>query len=181
MRNFMLMTLLFGMILLSGCFNYEETLVLNKDGSGTVQMKCSVAKSYLEQMQKMYEQMAEAMPDMEIPENPGDAIFNREDIEEAVRADNSGLLLIRPGRLMNRALNIKPKTPRPTLNRFLPNRMTVPGYFSDRLKIKSPVITMVTIKSITVKNMVMMKSITMKNMVMSRITTKKIILSMKRT
>lgn len=94
MRNFILMALLFSLMLLSGCFNYEETLVLNKDGSGTVQMKCAVSKAYIDQMKQMYEQMAEAMPDMEIPENPGDAIFNREDIEEAVRADNSGLELV---------------------------------------------------------------------------------------
>lgn len=95
MKNFVLVLSLLSLILLSGCFDYDEALVLNKDGSGSLQMKCSVSKVYLDQMQQMYAQMAKAMPDLDIPDDPRDMIFNRNKIDEALKAEDSGVELVK--------------------------------------------------------------------------------------
>ncbi len=94
MKNFTLMALLLIVVLLAGCFDYEENLVLNADGSGSIQMKFSVEKTYLEQMKQMYEQMAQNMPDMEIPDDPKDVMFNKGKIEEALGAEDSGVKMV---------------------------------------------------------------------------------------
>jgi hypothetical protein len=53
------------LFLAAGCFDYEEHLVLNKDGSGSVEMSYRIYKSDLEQMQQMAEMMSGEKQSME--------------------------------------------------------------------------------------------------------------------
>lgn len=78
----------------AGCLDYEEVLVLNADGSATIQMKYAVDKVYLDQMKAMYEQMAQYMPDMEVPGDPADLMFDKAHIDQSLAAENSGITLL---------------------------------------------------------------------------------------
>lgn len=81
-------------VLFTGCFDYEETMVFNEDGSGTITMKYSVEKAYIEQMQQMYKQMAEGMPGVEIPEDPFSEMFDKENIEASLAENNNEVTLV---------------------------------------------------------------------------------------
>jgi hypothetical protein len=81
------------LLIFAGCFDYEETLVLNKDGSGSIQMHYAVDKSYLNQMKDMYEQMAADMPELEIPDDPGETMFNEEHIRQTLAEEQANVTL----------------------------------------------------------------------------------------
>lgn len=51
-------------LLAAGCLDYEETLVINKDGSGTVKMRYGLAMEYIKQMEAMSGAVAEMMAGM---------------------------------------------------------------------------------------------------------------------
>ena len=88
MKNVFTTICFLALLLLAGCFDYDEALELKNDGSGTIQMKFVVEKAYVEQMKQMYKQMAKMMPDAELPANPEDAMFNRGEIEAALAAED---------------------------------------------------------------------------------------------
>jgi hypothetical protein len=94
MRNALTLICLAGLLLFAGCFDSEETLVINADLSGTAQMKFAVEKSYLDQMKTMYEEMAKMMPDAEIPSDPKDMMFNKVELEQALAGDDAGVELV---------------------------------------------------------------------------------------
>ncbi len=81
-------------ILCVGCFDYAEEMVINDNGSGTIQMHFAMDKTYLKAIEKMTREMAEAMGgeagDMDTP-TPG---FSRDEIEKALATGNSGVKLI---------------------------------------------------------------------------------------
>ncbi|UCG62351.1 MAG: hypothetical protein JSV52_03435 [Candidatus Zixiibacteriota bacterium] len=82
------------LVILGGCIDYEEHLVLNRDGSGTIQMKYAVDKAYLNQLKEMYEQMAQAVPEMDIPDDPSETMFDKAHIETVLSDENSRVKLV---------------------------------------------------------------------------------------
>ena len=81
------------LLIVTGCFDYEETLVFNKDGSGSMQMHYAVDKSYLNQLKTMYEQMAASMPELEIPDDPSETMFNEDHIRQTLAEEQSSVTL----------------------------------------------------------------------------------------
>jgi hypothetical protein len=88
------MVLCTALLCFAGCLDYEEVLVLNADGSATIQMKYAVDKVYLNQTKAMYEQMAQYMPEMEVPEDPADLMFDKAHIDATLAEENSGVELL---------------------------------------------------------------------------------------
>lgn len=82
------------LLFLTGCFDSEETLVINSDLSGTAHLRFEVQNTYLDQTRMMYEELAKMMPDADLPTDPKDMMFNKADLEEALAGDESGVVLI---------------------------------------------------------------------------------------
>lgn len=83
-----------GLLLLSGCMEYEESLVIYPDGSGTIQMKYAIDKTYFDQMREMYKTMAETMPGSDIPSDPTEMMFNKDKIDSSLIQQDRGVALI---------------------------------------------------------------------------------------
>lgn len=77
----------------AGCVDYEENLVINKDRSGTVQMRYSVEKVYLKQMQAIADMMAESTKE-NTKKDISETMFSRAEIEDALKSRNSGINLL---------------------------------------------------------------------------------------
>ncbi|UCD64157.1 MAG: hypothetical protein JSW34_01605 [Candidatus Zixiibacteriota bacterium] len=93
MKRILAVVALLTLSVMCGCFDYEENLVLNKDGSGSIQMHYAVDKSYLDQMKNMYEQMAASMPELDVPDDPSETMFNESRIRETLAMERSGVTL----------------------------------------------------------------------------------------
>jgi len=94
MKNFTIVTLIIALITLTGCFDYDENLVINKDGSGTIEMHYAFEEAYLKQMEEMSRQMTQQMglP----PEEAGASsskMFDKTEIEKALGAEESGIVM----------------------------------------------------------------------------------------
>lgn len=79
---------------LVGCFDYEETLEFNADGSGTMITHYELDNKNIDQMKTMYEEMAKMMPDADISTNVDEMFFNKQKIEETLDSANNGIKLV---------------------------------------------------------------------------------------
>jgi len=91
MRKLFKLLLAAVVLVTAGCLDYEEYLVLNKDGSGSIKIHYSIDKSYLEQMQQLSEQMGgekQSMADM------AKEMMPMSDFEEGAMPAESGVKLV---------------------------------------------------------------------------------------
>lgn len=94
MKKRIIFLLAFCLLLMAGCFDYEQTMVLNKDGSGTVKVHYAVGKVYLEQIKQMSEAMAEQSGGSTQPKDPAGTMFSKSEIEETLKARNAGIKML---------------------------------------------------------------------------------------
>ncbi len=78
------------LLFVSGCFDYEEMLVIDDNGSGTIQMKFAMDKAFFDQM----EAMGESMGDEEAEEEPVEEMFSRSQIEQSLEEQGLDIELI---------------------------------------------------------------------------------------
>jgi len=76
-----------------GCMDYEQTLTINKDGSGTVTMRYAIDKSYLQQMQAMTADAQEMAGDEGEQIGTIDQAFDKQNITAQLTANNWGIAL----------------------------------------------------------------------------------------
>jgi hypothetical protein len=89
-----LIIVMVSLLFLVGCFDYEETLEFKDDGSGTMIAHYELDNKNIDQMKKMYEEMAKMMPDADIPTNIDEMFFNKQKIEETLDSANNGIKLV---------------------------------------------------------------------------------------
>ncbi len=94
MRHVTLFVIMAVLLFVVGCFDYEETLEFNADGSGTMIAHYEVDSDNISKMKMMYEELAKSMPDADIPTNIDDMYFNKQEIEEALDSENTGIKLL---------------------------------------------------------------------------------------
>lgn len=82
------------LLLIAGCFDYEQIMVLNKDGSGTVNVHYAVEKVYLEQIKQMSKAIAEQSGESNQPIDPAETMFSKSEIEETLKARNAGIKML---------------------------------------------------------------------------------------
>lgn len=94
MKRFTFPTFVLVLLTLTGCFDYDENMVINKDGSGTIEMRYAIDESYLKQIEEMNRQMAQQMG-IPAEETVGatSGMFNKDEIEEALKAEESGIVM----------------------------------------------------------------------------------------
>ncbi|MEW5923722.1 MAG: hypothetical protein AB1746_07025 [Candidatus Zixiibacteriota bacterium] len=93
MKNILMFLMAALLLLLAGCYQYEEHLTINDDGSGVLKMHFVMKTDYIREMRAMLN-AAEA----EAPEDEGETfsmetIFDRAAIEKNLEASNCGLKL----------------------------------------------------------------------------------------
>jgi hypothetical protein len=76
-------------LFIAGCIDYEETLELNADGSGTMAMHVTVFKKYFEAMTNMMGAPADSSQDSAMFK-----LFTREDMEKKIKEHNSTVKLL---------------------------------------------------------------------------------------
>ncbi|MFH1893888.1 MAG: hypothetical protein ABIK83_14545 [Candidatus Zixiibacteriota bacterium] len=92
MSRCLLMALVVALIMVGGCIDYQETLKFNEDGSGTLKIRYALDKQYLNEMEQMGEKMGGE--ESEEPENADEDMWTREEIEEALKVEDTGVELI---------------------------------------------------------------------------------------
>lgn len=94
MKKTVILMLAGSLAFFTGCFDYEETLVIKEDRSGTIEMRYSMDKEYLRQMQFMLEVIEETPEGGMTKADPEGILFSRSRIEEALKARNAGVRLL---------------------------------------------------------------------------------------
>ncbi len=90
MKRFLPLTLaLLCALFIAGCIDYEETLELNADGSGTMAMHVTVYKKYFDAMSKMMGSPADSVQDSAMFK-----LFTREDMEAKIKEHKSTVKLL---------------------------------------------------------------------------------------
>jgi hypothetical protein len=90
MKRFLPLTLaLLCALFIAGCIDYEETLELNADGSGTMAMHVTVFKKYFDAMSEMMGSPADSVKDSAIFK-----LFTREDMEKKIKEHKSTVKLL---------------------------------------------------------------------------------------
>ena len=82
------------LLLMAGCFDYEQTMVIKKDGSGTAKVRYTVEKAYLEQIKQMSEAMAEQSGGKQPATDPAETMFSKSEIEKALQERDSGIKML---------------------------------------------------------------------------------------
>jgi len=88
----LLMALVVALIMVGGCIDYQETLKFNEDGSGTLKIRYALDKQYLNEMEQMGGEMGTEQS--EEPEDADEDMWTREEIEEALKMEDTGVELI---------------------------------------------------------------------------------------
>ncbi|MEE9554356.1 MAG: hypothetical protein V3W18_08680 [candidate division Zixibacteria bacterium] len=94
MKKLIIFLLAISLLLITGCFDYEQTMVLNKDGSGTVTMRYTVDKAYLDQIKQMSKAIAEQSGDNSLLVDPAETMFSKSEIEETLKAHDAGIKML---------------------------------------------------------------------------------------
>ena len=89
-----IMSLIFPLILFAGCFDYDQTMVINKDGSGAVSVRYAVEKAYLEQIRQMNQAMAEQSGKTGTIVDPAETMFSKSEIEKTLKESESGIRML---------------------------------------------------------------------------------------
>ncbi|RME31286.1 MAG: hypothetical protein D6800_00905, partial [Candidatus Zixiibacteriota bacterium] len=76
-----------------GCLDYEQTLTINKDGSGTITMRYAIDKAYLQQMEAMTAGLQESMGEQTEPVGSFEQTFDKENIKAQLAANQWGIAL----------------------------------------------------------------------------------------
>lgn len=91
MKRFLPLTLaLLCALFIAGCIDYEETLELNADGSGTMAMNVTVYKKYFDAMSEM---MGSSSADS-VPDSAMYKLFTREDLEKQLEERKIAVTLL---------------------------------------------------------------------------------------
>lgn len=93
MKNVIILFMAALLLMLAGCYQYEEHLTINDDGSGILKIHFVVSTEYVSEMRAMFD-----AADKEIPQDEGEifsmnTIFDRAAIEKNLEAGNCGLKL----------------------------------------------------------------------------------------
>jgi hypothetical protein len=80
------------LLLASGCIDYDEVMVINPDGSGTVKMHYAMNKIYFEQLDAMMQDLSPEESEASTG-SPSD-MFSKQDIEEALAGNDQGIKLV---------------------------------------------------------------------------------------
>ncbi|MFQ5453841.1 MAG: hypothetical protein ACE5D6_06605 [Candidatus Zixiibacteriota bacterium] len=94
MKKLKVVLLLVLLVFITGCFDYEEVLEINENGSGTVQMHYTFDKAYLQQYQTMIEKISEQTGENTKPEPMGETMFSKGKIEESLKLGQSGIKML---------------------------------------------------------------------------------------
>ena len=81
-------------LLMAGCFDYEQNMILKSDGSGTVKVSYIVEKAYLDQIKKMSEAMAKQSGGSVKPTDPAETMFSKSEIEKTLKTHDSGIKML---------------------------------------------------------------------------------------
>ncbi len=79
------------LLLASGCIDYDEVMVINADGSGTVSMHYAMNKAYFEQLDAMMQDLSPE--EGEVGTGSPSDMFSKQDIEEALAGNDQGIEL----------------------------------------------------------------------------------------
>lgn len=94
MKNLTVSTLILALLTLTGCFDYDENIVINEDGSGTVELHFAFEEAYLKQMEEIRRQMAEQMGmPAEDTIDAASGMFDKAEIEAALNTAESGIAM----------------------------------------------------------------------------------------
>ena len=91
MKRLIAFILIGSLVMLAGCIDYEEVIMLNKDGSGTIKIHYALDKSYIKQMEEMSKSMG---GESSTPENIGDIPSETEVREQFDKMSSSSVKLI---------------------------------------------------------------------------------------
>ncbi|MFQ5606741.1 MAG: hypothetical protein ACE5GA_02250 [Candidatus Zixiibacteriota bacterium] len=95
MKNLWAGLMVVSLLALAGCIDYEEKLVINKDGSGTIELSYAIDKSYMNQMQESSAQMAEAMgEEASEADESAPSMFDSSKIDEALKMGYTGMTML---------------------------------------------------------------------------------------
>lgn len=90
MKRFLLISVITSLLTI-GCMDYDEAIVLNEDGSGTIAVQYKIDRSYFDQM-AMIAQQPGGKEDEDM--DPTQEVLNRTDIEELLGKTQSGIKLL---------------------------------------------------------------------------------------
>jgi len=88
-RKLLVAMVVLSAVLLAGCFDYQEYVVLKKDGSGTLDMRFGMQKSMIESMQAMSQAFNQG--DEPVEEEP---FISKENIEAFLKKHDTGVKLL---------------------------------------------------------------------------------------
>ena len=74
-----------------GCIDYDEAIILNPDGSGTVSVQYKIASSYFSQVSMMAQQFSGQTSE---ENDPTEGMLERDDIETVLAKSNSGIKML---------------------------------------------------------------------------------------
>jgi len=94
MKKTSIILLTVSLLIFAGCFDYEETMIIDKDLSGTVEIKYSMDKEYLKQLESMLKMLGEAMGESKTEVNSDEVMFSKSKIEDALKSRNAGIKLL---------------------------------------------------------------------------------------
>jgi len=88
-RNILVVLAMLVALTLVGCFNYQENMVLNKDGSGTIDMRMAIDKSMMEGMKAMSQMM-----DSSSQQPQEESFISKANIEKFLSTHDTGVKLL---------------------------------------------------------------------------------------
>lgn len=94
MRYAGIVFLLVAVMLVSGCFDYEEKLVINSDGSGQMTVHYAMDKEYLEQMEQMRLELVELLGDEDTAGGALTDMWSEKLIRKALEEQGQGASLL---------------------------------------------------------------------------------------
>lgn len=94
MRKLLVICLSASALFLAGCFDYDEDLIINADGSGTVSMRYSMEKEFFEQMQSLADMMSGQAGTEDSAVSERDFVPDKSKIVEALVSGGSGAKLV---------------------------------------------------------------------------------------
>ena len=89
-KKILAVAILLAATMLAGCFDYQETMVLNKDGSGTLAMRLGMQKSMLDGMKAMTQAFSQE-EDQPAADEP---FISKEAIEKNLAKSKAGVKLL---------------------------------------------------------------------------------------
>ena len=93
MKLFAAIAVLTAAVFFTGCLDYEQTMVINKDGSGTIKMHYAIDKSFLEMSRSAIQEFAETTEGTHKPAT-FDAMLEKQSVESKLAESKLGIKLI---------------------------------------------------------------------------------------